>query len=87
MHPRRPLLKRVAVWTAAVVLLLALYVLGGPFVILLCERHGPAIVPVLEIIYAPLMYVDRDSQAPGHFAFQAYAKWCDDTLDRAFGDF
>jgi hypothetical protein len=81
MHPRRPLLKRVALWTAAVVLLLASYVLGAPFVAFFGQRYTPKLEPVFIAVYAPLVYVSRNSDAPGHTEFNAYVQWCHNTLD------
>jgi hypothetical protein len=42
-HPRRPLLKRVAIWTAAIVLLLVWYVASFPFLIVACRKFCPAL--------------------------------------------
>ena len=83
MPTRRPLLKRVALWTGAVVLLLASYVLGAPFVDFAATRYAPPFVePVLKAVYAPIIFLDRNPEAPGHHAFQAYLTWCQEKLRR-----
>jgi hypothetical protein len=85
MHPRRPLLKRVTLWTAAVVLLLAGYVGGSPFVAFVVERHGPPQSwRAFEVVYAPLIYIVENPNAPGHAALAAYVEWSMETLDHMF---
>jgi len=84
MHARRPLLKRVAVWTAAVVLLLVSYVLGAPFVARYCARYVPAAQPAFVVIYAPLVHVAHVPDAPGHESFIAYVEWCNRTCEETF---
>lgn len=77
MHPRRPLLKRVAVWTAAVVLLLAGYVGSAPFVVNLVLPRFPAAEPAIIAIYAPLLlYTKGHPNWPGNRAFVEYEAWC-----------
>lgn len=82
MPARRPLLKRVALWMTAIVLLLVVYVLGAPFVAYFGQRLVPAGKPVFEVLYAPLIYVSRDPGAPGHAEFTAYLQWCHRELDK-----
>lgn len=86
MPSRRPLLKRVTLGTAGVVLLLASYVLGAPVVAFFAQRHAPQLEPVFIVVYAPLVYVARNPDAPGHLAFKAYVDWCDKVLRNAIGD-
>lgn len=76
MPKRRSTLKRVALWTAAVVVLLVGYVAGAPFVAVVTERYFPSSAPFFRVVYAPLGYVARDRDAPGHEAFKAYVTWC-----------
>jgi hypothetical protein len=80
MPSRRPLRKRVALWTAAVVVFLAWYVLAAPFVEFAATKYAPRTTPVLIVFYAPLIFVARDPEAPGHDAFLAYLGWCQEWL-------
>jgi hypothetical protein len=73
---RRPLLKRIAVWTAAVVLLVVSYVGGAPIVILLAGRHYPHALPFLDAAYAPLHAYVNTPEVPGSEAYYDYALWC-----------
>jgi hypothetical protein len=75
-HTRRPLLKRVTLWTAAAVLLLTSYVLGAPFVILISGRHCPRALPFLDAAYAPLHVYVNTQQIPGSSSYNDYALWC-----------
>lgn len=83
MHPRRPFLKRAIVWTGAVVLLLVSYVLGAPFVAFFASRYVPRSEPLFVAVYAPLVYVSRDPDAPGHSEFTAYCQWCQSMIEQA----
>src|SRR5262245_42821356 len=76
MSARHPLQKRIAVWTAVAVLLLAAYVLGAPFVILLAGRHCPRALPFLDATYAPLHVYVNNPEVPGSDAYNNYALWC-----------
>ena len=75
MQPRRPLLKRVAVWTAAVVLLLAGYVAGMPFAELAVLRFVPSLEPAALAFYAPVIYAIK-REFPGKDAYLQYYAWC-----------
>jgi len=83
MRPRRPLLKRVVLWMAAIVLLLASYILGAPFAAFFAQKYLPVAVaqPVFMVVYAPLIYVSHDPNAPGHLEFVAYLNWCRSKLE------
>ena len=75
MHPRRPLLKRVAIWTAAVVLLLAWYVASFPFLIVACRNFCPGARPALGAVYYPVVwYIERD--LPGARTYHDYYNQC-----------
>ena len=86
MPTRRPLLKRVALWSGAFVLLLVGYVAGAPFVAYFGERLFPPGKPVFMAVYAPLVYIAKDAGAPGHAEFTAYLQWCHRSLDEIFDD-
>ena len=74
MPARRPLLKRVALWTGAIVLLLAGYLAGMPFAAVTASKF-PALQPVAIVVYAPLIFAARDGW-PGSRAYQSYVDWC-----------
>jgi hypothetical protein len=82
MPYRRPLLKRIALWTGAVVLLLAWYLAGAPFVAVASDRYLPAATPILAVVYSPLVYVTGRPDRPGSgFEFyRQYLRWCYKTL-------
>jgi hypothetical protein len=80
MHPRRPLLKRVAVWTAAFVLLLAGYVASSAFVVCITVKNYPASLPVLKVIYSPIEVYVRE-KLPGTKMLERYARWVQNALD------
>lgn len=75
MHPRRPLLKRVALWTAAVVLLLGGYVAGMPIAAYAVGKYADWAEPVGVIVYAPLIYALKND-LPGSEPYEAYCEWC-----------
>jgi hypothetical protein len=77
----RTIRKRVAAWTAGV--MLVLYVLGAPIIAFVSQRYVPSSVPVLMVVYYPLLCVSRDSEMPGHDLFRTYVRWCEDHLRRA----
>jgi hypothetical protein len=79
MRARRPVLKRIALWTAAVVLLLAGYVAGAPFANYF-DRGNPIARPVLRVLYVPLVYVAANPDAPGHDLLTSYLGWSDQLL-------
>jgi hypothetical protein len=81
---RRPLLKRVALWTAAAVLFLVWYVASAPFVEFAALRYARVAEPVLVVFYAPLIFVARNPDAPGHYEFLAYLDWCHRALNESF---
>jgi hypothetical protein len=72
---RRPLLKRVALWTAAVVLLLAGYLAGMPFAEHVVVNHVPSLEPAALAFYAPVIYAIK-SEYPGTEPYLRYYKWC-----------
>lgn len=80
MQTRRSLLKRVTLWTAGVVLLLASYVGGAPLVFWTVVSRFPEAAPVMRVVYAPVMYFCDHSDWPGSEAYQEYAVWCANLL-------
>lgn len=81
MLTRRPILKRVAVWTAGVVLAFVLYLLGAPIVIFTVVPRFPSATPVLMVLYLPLdYYCDPSADRPGADLYRDYAEWCRDKL-------
>ena len=68
---------------AAVVLLLVSYVGGAPFIAFIGQRHFPAAEPFFAALDAPLVYVARDPDAPGHAAFVAYLDWTQSLIHQA----
>ena len=75
MPTRRPLLKRVALWTGAVVLLLAGYLAGMPFSAYVVGKHVPQLEPVGEVFYAPVIFAVK-SDFPGSKLYMRYCVWC-----------
>jgi len=80
MPTRRPILKRVAVWTAGVLLAFVLYLAGAPLVIFTVLPRFPAIVPVFKILYGPIDYYGRQDGWPGSHSYRNYVEWCRDRL-------
>jgi hypothetical protein len=79
MHLRRPLLKRVAIWTAAAVLLPLSYLVRAPFVIVFLSTKFSSTLPVLVIAYEPAeMYLRSD--LPGSALYERYAAWTVEAL-------
>ena len=70
----RPILKRIAVWTAGVALLLSMYVAGEPIVtgIVLCRFR--AAIPVVSLVYEPVNRY-RKWQLPGYERLWRYRQW------------
>ncbi|MFO1094730.1 MAG: hypothetical protein U0992_15705 [Planctomycetaceae bacterium] len=64
-------------WTAAVLLALTGYVASAPFVAFLASKYGRAAEPVLMVVYAPLIYVSRTPDAPGHDLLIAYLRFAE----------
>jgi len=83
MPTRRPILKRVALWTAAVVLVLAGYLASLPFVDFVDSRY-PVARPVLVVLYSPILLVIGREDAPGHDLYIAYLEWAREHLEAAF---
>jgi len=73
---RRHVLKRIAVWTAAVVLLLVAYIAGAPIIGGLIALNFPAALPCVRAAYAPLGYYCMESDWPGSSYYRSYAEWC-----------
>lgn len=79
MFKPRSLLKRAALWTAAVVLGIVGYVAGMPFVRYVAYSYVPASAPFLEIVYAPVIFA-IDRELPGTRAYISYCFWCLETI-------
>lgn len=77
----RTLLKRIALWTAAVMLAFAGYLASAPMVVVLVMPRFPAIIPVLYVAYGPLDYLCVHSEYPGSRSYGAYAEWCRERLE------
>jgi hypothetical protein len=80
----RPMLKRAALWTAAFVVLVVWYVGAAPFVAFMLQRYLPASKPIFDVVYAPLVYIAKTDDAPGHDLFLAYAQQCDALVREVF---
>ena len=76
MPTRRPLLKRVALWTGAVVLLLTWYPLGAPFAVYFFAYRFPAAMPAVTVLYFPLDYFLRHEEILGSQAYRYYVDAC-----------
>jgi len=70
---RSPSFKRVAVWLAAPLVLIASYVLGAPVVAGVVQARLPAIEPAVKVLYAPLIFYAQQPELPGSQWFSAYA--------------
>lgn len=79
-HQLRPFFKRAALWMAAVVLILASYMAGAPMVLGWLSYRFPAAVPIMRIIYAPLVSYAKGSW-PGAESYRQYARWCHNKMD------
>jgi len=73
---RRPLAKRAALWTAAVVLMLVGYIAGAPIVAAFAIKHHPSTVPWLVVVYGPVDYYCRHPELPGCEIYLSYVRWC-----------
>jgi len=73
-------LKRIAVWTAVFVLLLALYVASCPFVIALNRRYDLGLRLAIKVSYAPTLLILNDRDAPRNDLYLAYAMWCQEKV-------
>src|SRR5262245_41742340 len=73
---RRPILKRVAVWTAVVVLAFAGSIASAPPVANLVQLRFPTAMPVVAGIYSPIVLFARAyPNGPTMSAFKAYDRW------------
>ena len=81
MSSRRPILKRIAAWTAAAAMLLVAYVAGAPFVTGLAARKCPSVIPALVVAYAPLVYLTQHDDVIGHETWARYVQWCENSLN------
>ena len=76
---RGPILKRIAVWTAGVVLVPMWYIASAPVVS--CSvgysRLGskPAVLRALNAFYSPLMLLRQHPEVPGSTEFDVYCRW------------
>jgi hypothetical protein len=82
-RPRRPLLKRACPWTSAVVLSLAGYLAGAPFVILYTFiRFRPA-HGVARAVYFPAEQFRDTASLPGSALYSSYFNTCSEwTMDQ-----
>ena len=73
---RRRIIRRVCLLTAATAFLLLWYVLAAPFVVFIVAAKFPAAKPVIEALYRPLIYIYRDTDAPGLALYANYVDFC-----------
>lgn len=76
MPARRTLLKRITLWTAAAVLVLASYILGAPLVWFGTWRYAPELIPVVNVLYAPFNFYCSHPELPGSRSVSDYYAWC-----------
>jgi hypothetical protein len=74
MLARRPILKRLVVWSLAAALLLTSYVAGEPFVTYLAVCRCQPAIPVVHAVYAPLIAY-RIRGLPGTTSLRTYSLW------------
>ncbi|MFO1096422.1 MAG: hypothetical protein U0992_24415 [Planctomycetaceae bacterium] len=77
MSSRHTILKRVAAWTAGVLLLLTAYVLGAHLCYSTIGRRIPASAPIVAGLYAPLSVYSRHPDWPGSRLYVRYVIWSD----------
>lgn len=77
---RPPVLSRTGVVLLVVPLLPLSYVLGAPFVVFTVQRHAPAALPIVGVVYEPLRYYSRHPELPGSELFKAYVQSVEQTL-------
>jgi hypothetical protein len=73
---RRPTLKRAAVWTTVVLLLLALYVAGAPIIWFVTWKYVPDLIPVVSVCYVPFNIYRSHPDWPGSVWIGEYYDWC-----------
>jgi len=56
MHPRRSRLKRIAVWTAAVVLLVMACMAGMPYGAPIVAKHAPGLLVAADFVFSPVAF-------------------------------
>lgn len=80
-HPHLDvILKRVALWTIAVVVLPAGYFAGAPFALFAVRRYAPELIPLLEVAYCPVWLLVEHG-FPGEGAYAAYWEWAHDACE------
>jgi len=84
MHSRRSRLRRVVLWPAAAVLLLAAYALSPPFLSYWVTRYAPPAMPVLRALWSPLELYARHPAWPGSRAYVEYEMWANRRLQDHF---
>jgi hypothetical protein len=85
LFPRRPFLKRVASWTAGVMLAMGSYVASTPVMGTLMMEYYPQAHPVYEFVYAPV-HKYMKSDLPGADATNFYCAWIHVRVDAAIQD-
>jgi len=83
----RSRLKSAAKWAAVVAVTLSAYVASQVFVSYFCNRHAPALSPVIRALYAPLeLYYVRHPTWPGSRSYVQYEEWVYQQLQRLSGE-
>lgn len=77
---RPPVLSRTGGVLLVVLLLPTSYVLGAPFVVFTVQRHAPAALPIVGVVYGPLRYYARHPELPGSRLFKSYAQSVESAL-------
>jgi len=87
MASRRPLVKRLAAWTAAAVLLVSMYLASYPCNLFIAVRHWSRAIPMLQFLYAPLNVYSRNPTYFGSLTYKEYTGWAYSTIFyRLIGD-
>ena len=82
---RRPLVKRIALWTVGAVLLFLWCLATLPIADVLGDRY-PAVGPVVIAVYAPTVVLMTLTPEPVRDAYTAYVDWAREKLRRAISD-
>lgn len=74
MPARRPILNRFVIWSLAIILLLASYVAGEPFVTTLAVQRCRPAIRVAHAVYGPLRAY-RMHELPCAASLRSYSLW------------
>jgi hypothetical protein len=84
----RPIMKRAALWTAAVVLAIVAYFISIPFVSVFCSQTSigghPIVFKAGQIYSIPAIRL-CEHELPGSALFQSYFDWCYPIVNSWFG--